>query len=65
VFGVSCDEFLDYAYDNRQEWEVKGKQIVLDMVREVRWKDVEKEREEMTYESQKKEKTMMPIKEYH
>jgi 3'5'-cyclic nucleotide phosphodiesterase len=28
VFGVSCDEFLDYAQDNRAEWEVKGRVIV-------------------------------------
>jgi 3'5'-cyclic nucleotide phosphodiesterase len=28
VFGVSCDEFLDYAKDNRAEWEVKGRDIV-------------------------------------
>jgi hypothetical protein len=29
VFGVSCDEFLDYAIDNRSEWETKGKELVL------------------------------------
>jgi hypothetical protein len=28
VFGVSCDEFLDYALDNRGEWESKGQEIV-------------------------------------
>jgi 3'5'-cyclic nucleotide phosphodiesterase len=28
VFGVSCDEFLDYAKDNRMEWEMKGREIV-------------------------------------
>jgi 3'5'-cyclic nucleotide phosphodiesterase len=28
VFGVSCDEFLDYAMDNRLEWETKGREIV-------------------------------------
>mmetsp|Transcript_6633 Transcript_6633/g.10131 ORF Transcript_6633/g.10131 Transcript_6633/m.10131 type:complete len:1139 (+) Transcript_6633:135-3551(+) len=28
VFGVSCDEALDYAKDNRLEWEQKGKEIV-------------------------------------
>jgi hypothetical protein len=27
-FGVSCDEFLDYAKDNRMEWELKGRDIV-------------------------------------
>jgi 3'5'-cyclic nucleotide phosphodiesterase len=29
VVGVSCDEFLDFANDNRMEWETKGRQIVL------------------------------------
>merc|ERR1712183_24665 len=28
VFGVSSDEYLDYAKANRQEWEKKGKVIV-------------------------------------
>lgn len=28
VFGVSSDEFLNYAKENRQEWEKKGRDIV-------------------------------------
>ncbi len=28
VFGVSSDEFLNYALANRKEWELKGKDIV-------------------------------------
>ncbi|KAG7366318.1 adenylate/guanylate cyclase [Nitzschia inconspicua] len=28
VFGVICDEFLDYAEANLKEWETKGQQIV-------------------------------------
>jgi 3'5'-cyclic nucleotide phosphodiesterase len=28
VFGVSCDEFLNYARDNRAEWAIKGKDLV-------------------------------------
>ena len=28
VFGVSCDEFLNYAEANRTEWAIKGKEIV-------------------------------------
>lgn len=28
VFGVSCDELLDYANDNRAEWAAKGRDIV-------------------------------------
>ena len=30
MFGVSSDEFLTYAVDNRTEWESKGQQIVAD-----------------------------------
>ena len=32
VFGVSSDEYLNYALENRQEWELKGKQVVEEMV---------------------------------
>jgi hypothetical protein len=28
MFGVSSDEYLDYATANRTEWEIKGKEIV-------------------------------------
>lgn len=28
VFGVSCDEYLNYAIHNRQEWEMKGEDVV-------------------------------------
>jgi 3'5'-cyclic nucleotide phosphodiesterase len=39
VFGVSCDEFLDYAMDNRVEWEAKGREIVTQFVVDFRTKD--------------------------
>ena len=32
VFGVSSDEYLNYAQKNRKEWEVKGRQVVAEMV---------------------------------
>jgi 3'5'-cyclic nucleotide phosphodiesterase len=32
VFGVSCNELLDYAVDNRVEWALKGKEIVKSLV---------------------------------
>eukprot|EP00934_Nitzschia_sp_Nitz4_P004178 Nitzschia sp. Nitz4//scaffold273_size25297//1398//4964//NITZ4_008313-RA/size25297-processed-gene-0.16-mRNA-1//1//CDS//3329545238//4168//frame0 len=35
VFGVSSDEYLNYAIKNREEWEVKGKSIVAEMYQEL------------------------------
>jgi 3'5'-cyclic nucleotide phosphodiesterase len=35
VFGVSCDELLDYAVDNRAEWALKGRVIVDELIREI------------------------------
>jgi 3'5'-cyclic nucleotide phosphodiesterase len=32
VFGVSSDEYLNYAKSNRKEWEMKGKGIVAELV---------------------------------
>lgn len=32
VFGVSSDEFLNYAEENRKEWAQKGETIVAEMV---------------------------------
>lgn len=34
VFGVSCDEFLNFANENRKEWEVKGHGIVAQMLQD-------------------------------
>jgi hypothetical protein len=31
VFGVSSDEYLNYALSNRKEWESKGREIVAEM----------------------------------
>ena len=31
AFGVSSDEYLDFAVKNRKEWEQKGKDIVAEM----------------------------------
>jgi 3'5'-cyclic nucleotide phosphodiesterase len=35
VFGVSSDEFLNYAEQNRAEWERRGEEIVAQMVNKV------------------------------
>jgi hypothetical protein len=32
VFGVSSDEYLEYANANRNEWESKGQSIVAGMI---------------------------------
>jgi hypothetical protein len=34
VFGVSSDECLNYALNNRDEWKEKGQQIVRELVAE-------------------------------
>jgi hypothetical protein len=36
VFGVTSDECLNYALENRKEWEVRGKEMVKDMVERVK-----------------------------
>ena len=36
VFGVTCDEFLDFANENRNEWSVKGREIVAQMLDEAK-----------------------------
>lgn len=36
IFGVSSDEFLNYAEKNRAEWEMTGQEIVAKMVEKKR-----------------------------
>jgi hypothetical protein len=36
VFGVSSDEYLNYAMRNRQEWEKKGHEVVERMLQKVK-----------------------------
>lgn len=33
VFGVSSDEYLSYALQNRQEWEARGREVVEEMAK--------------------------------
>ena len=33
VFGVSCDEYMNYALENRKHWESKGEDLVKSFVR--------------------------------
>ena len=35
VFGVSSDEYLSYALLNRREWEVRGQEVVAELVAKV------------------------------
>ena len=32
VFGVSSDEYLNYALQNREEWKARGQQVVAEMM---------------------------------
>jgi hypothetical protein len=46
VFGVSSDEYLNYALENRREWEKKGRDVVrgyLDRLEEKKNNQTEKE----------------------
>jgi hypothetical protein len=36
VFGVSSDEYLQYAQNNRREWEEKGKEVVEELIEKVK-----------------------------
>jgi hypothetical protein len=36
VFGVSSDEYLGFAIENRMEWEMKGRDVVHHMLRRIR-----------------------------
>jgi hypothetical protein len=38
VFGVSSDEYLNYAMKNRQEWEDRGLEVVAGLVKETQIK---------------------------
>ena len=36
VFGVSSDEYLNYAIHNRQEWKARGQEVVDEMVNNIK-----------------------------
>eukprot|EP00522_Entomoneis_paludosa_P000310 CAMPEP_0172474274 /NCGR_PEP_ID=MMETSP1065-20121228/69275_1 /TAXON_ID=265537 /ORGANISM="Amphiprora paludosa, Strain CCMP125" /LENGTH=1243 /DNA_ID=CAMNT_0013232453 /DNA_START=67 /DNA_END=3798 /DNA_ORIENTATION=- len=38
VFGVSSDEYLNYAVKNREEWEQRGQEVVAEMANELKTK---------------------------
>jgi hypothetical protein len=35
VFGVSSDEYLQYALNNRREWERKGREVLQQLIANV------------------------------
>jgi hypothetical protein len=35
VFGICSDEYLNYALKNREEWELRGQEVVMEMVEAV------------------------------
>jgi hypothetical protein len=35
VFGISSDEYLNYAMKNREEWELRGQEVVMEMIEAV------------------------------
>jgi hypothetical protein len=35
VFGVASHEYLNYAEQNRREWEAKGKSVVAEFIKEI------------------------------
>ena len=41
VFGVSSDEYLTYAERNRAEWEIKGEEVVAELVEKINREDRE------------------------
>ncbi len=45
VFGVSSDEYLNYALENRREWASKGEEAVEKMIGKY-WKEGDEEKEE-------------------
>mmetsp|Transcript_10346 Transcript_10346/g.22776 ORF Transcript_10346/g.22776 Transcript_10346/m.22776 type:complete len:1195 (-) Transcript_10346:89-3673(-) len=38
VFGVSSDEYLNYATKNREEWEQRGQEVIAEMMNELKQK---------------------------
>jgi hypothetical protein len=45
VFGVSSDEYLQYAMQNRKEWEERGQEVVISMVQKCHTKYIKEKAE--------------------
>ena len=44
VFGVSSDEYLNYATSNRNEWKVRGSELVAEMMEQIQAKSMSSRR---------------------
>jgi hypothetical protein len=55
VFGVSSDECLNYALQNRNEWEEKGAEIVAEMMSELAFEEMSGDEEEKEANEEKQE----------
>ena len=59
VFGVSSDEYLNYAQANRQEWEQKGEELVSSMIKRLTQRE---EPEEAVFKEQGPIESQEPLK---
>jgi 3'5'-cyclic nucleotide phosphodiesterase len=41
VFGVSSDEYMNYAMKNREEWEMKGHEVIANMVEKLSYYEIQ------------------------
>jgi class 3 adenylate cyclase len=61
VFGVSSDEFLNYAMKNREEWESRGQEIVAEMMEAVSKKQANAEEKELAAAAKKTESELIEL----
>jgi class 3 adenylate cyclase len=61
VFGVSSDEFLNYAMKNREEWESRGQEIVAEMVEALVNKQANAEEKELAAAAKKTESELIEL----
>lgn len=59
VFGVSSDECLNYAVENRKEWAIKGKQVVEEMT--LRFRASRRAREDAAIPDQSETKSVTEV----
>jgi len=52
VFGVSCDEYLNYALANRKEWVEKGEDVVAEYAEKYKTQLPKKKKEITTIEEE-------------